>query len=127
MTNISAWYLRTAVLVVLGGMGLGLFMSARQDFTLAPVHAHINLIGWLSFFAIGLYYRAVPDAGASRLARIQFWALLIGILVMALSLSMLLTTGAAIWGPLTGLGGVLLILGMVLFAVTVFRTSGKAG
>jgi len=126
MPNISLWYLRTAVVVALLGMALGLYMASAEDFTLAPVHAHVNLIGWLSFFAIGLYYRAFPEAGRGRLAAIQFSTFLAGVLVMVVSLAMLLTTGNSFWGPFTGLGGVLLLIGMAMFAVTVFRTRATA-
>lgn len=122
MSNISVWYLRTAVTVALLGMTLGLFMAGTQDFELMPVHAHMNLIGWLSFFAIGLYYRVHPEAGRTRLAVVQFLVLFIGLLVMCASLAMLTITGNDDWGPLIGAGGILLAAGMLMFAATVFRT-----
>ena len=36
---------------------LGIAMAMRQDFTLAPAHAHLNLLGWVSMALYGLYYR----------------------------------------------------------------------
>ena len=48
------------VLFALTGMSLGTFMGMTQDFTFAPVHAHINLVGWVTHFLFGLYYRAEP-------------------------------------------------------------------
>ena len=48
------------ILFALIGMGLGTYMGITQDFLLAPVHAHINLVGWTTHFLFGLYYRGEP-------------------------------------------------------------------
>ena len=47
----------------------GIEMGVRQDFALAPAHAHLNLVGGVLLFVFGLYYRLVPGAGASALAK----------------------------------------------------------
>jgi uncharacterized membrane protein YgdD (TMEM256/DUF423 family) len=124
--NISSRFLRTAVVIVVIGMALGLYMALAEDHRLMPVHAHINVIGWLSFFAIGLYYRLFPHAAEGALPNVQYWLLLIGIVLMAISLGFLMTGGAMIWGPIAGLAGLLLIIGMILFAITIFRTAQSA-
>lgn len=46
------------ILFALTGMGLGTYMGISQDFLFAPVHAHINLVGWATHFLFGLYYRS---------------------------------------------------------------------
>ena len=120
MRDISSWFLRTGVTIVILGMGLGLYMAITEVHILMPVHAHMNVIGWLSFFVIGLYYRVQPEAAGGALPLAQYWFLLIGILLMMVSLSLLLTTGNAFWGPIAGLSGLLMLIGMLLFAVTVF-------
>ena len=33
-------------------------MGMNNDFTLAPAHAHNNLLGWVSMAIYGLYFRA---------------------------------------------------------------------
>ena len=43
-------------------MGIGIVMGTREDFTLAPVHAHINLLGWVTLALYGLYHRGVARA-----------------------------------------------------------------
>jgi uncharacterized membrane protein YgdD (TMEM256/DUF423 family) len=126
MSDISSRFLRTGVTIVVIGMALGLFMATKEDFRLMPVHAHLNVIGWLSFFAIGLYYRAFPAAAGGALPTLQYWLLLIGIVLMAVSLALLVLTGVGAWGMLTGLSGLLLIVGMILFAITVYRTPDRA-
>ena len=47
-------------------------MGSREDFALAPVHAHINLVGWASLALFGIVYRLYPAMGASRLAGLHF-------------------------------------------------------
>ena len=115
-------FFRTAAVMLVLGMCLGLYMAIRQDFTLMPVHAHINVVGGLLIFLIGLYYRAHPEAARGPLPKLQYWLFLAGILTMALSLGMLLSNGDPVWGPVIGASGILLLLAMLLFAVSVFRT-----
>ena len=66
-------WLKLAVIYLMMGVGLGIAMAAAEDFTLRPVHAHLNLLGWTTLALAGLIYSAYPDAGTSRLARIHFW------------------------------------------------------
>jgi cbb3-type cytochrome oxidase subunit 1 len=47
-------------------------MGIAHDFTLAPVHAHSNLVGWVSLALFGAIYRAFPELAVSRLARVHF-------------------------------------------------------
>ena len=46
-----------ASVTALAGMSLGIYMGIAQDHSLMPVHAHLNLIGWVTMFLMGLYYR----------------------------------------------------------------------
>jgi uncharacterized membrane protein YgdD (TMEM256/DUF423 family) len=125
-SGVSSWFLRTGAVIVVIGMALGLFMAMSEDHRMMPVHAHLNVIGWLSFFAIGLYYRVFPESSRGSLPVIQYWLLLIGIVVMAVALAMLMSGGGGVFGPIAGLGGLLLLIGMFLFAVTVFSRRQNA-
>ena len=62
---------RISVSLGLIGIILGIVMGIRQDFVLMPAHAHLNLLGFVTMFLSALYYRAVPEAAASGLARYQ--------------------------------------------------------
>ena len=53
------------ILCLLGGESLGLWMAAHQDFTLAPAHAHTNLVGWVTLSLYGLAHRSYPALSAS--------------------------------------------------------------
>lgn len=71
--NMSAWWLKLAVLYLLAGVGLGLFMAASHDHSMFPVHAHLNLLGWVSMALFGCFYRLWPAAASGRLAKVHFW------------------------------------------------------
>jgi len=45
MPRVSAAFFATGVICVLIGMGWGMYMGANENFTLAPAHAHLNLLG----------------------------------------------------------------------------------
>jgi len=66
-------YLFLASLCLIGGVYIGMRMGFRHDYTLVPVHVHLNLIGWTSLALFGLSYRAFPELGGTRLATIHFW------------------------------------------------------
>ena len=51
---------------LLVGMAFGIWMSATQDHSLAPAHAHLNLIGGVLLALFGAFYMLVPSAAGSR-------------------------------------------------------------
>jgi hypothetical protein len=75
---IGSLMMRVSVVILLVGMLAGIVMGIREDFTLQPAHAHLNLVGGVLLFLFGLYYRLVPQAAADRLAAIQGWFHVIG-------------------------------------------------
>lgn len=66
-------FLILAVFLLMCGITLGIVMGIRQDFELAPVHAHANLVGWVSMALFGLTYRAYPQLADRKLATVHFW------------------------------------------------------
>jgi hypothetical protein len=50
---------------------MGVWMGIAHDFTLAPAHAHLNLLGWVTLALYGQMHRAYPALAGSRLARVQ--------------------------------------------------------
>jgi hypothetical protein len=60
-----------SVVVLLVGMLAGIAMGIQQNFTLAPAHARLNLMGRVLLFLFGLYYRLVPAAATTTLAKVQ--------------------------------------------------------
>ena len=72
MKRIDIYFLLLAVILLIGGVGLGIFMAMNKDYQLAPVHAHVNLVGWVSLAIFGLTYRAFPRLKDTRLAGLHF-------------------------------------------------------
>lgn len=125
--NLSNVFLRLAVVFGLAGICLGAWMGGSGDHGLMGVHAHINLLGWVSMFLYGLFYRSAPEAGRGLLPTIHFCVAVAGFLIFMPSLAVVLA-GVTSLAPIAGIGlmvGPLLVLiGMILFAVIVFRATG---
>lgn len=82
--------LQLSLLYLLVGITIGIGMGATQDFTLRPVHAHVNLLGWTTLALAGLAYGVFPALAASRLAAVQFWLHNLSLPVMMVALSLVL-------------------------------------
>ena len=54
---------RVSVSLALVGIVLGIVMGIKQDFTLMPAHAHLNLLGFVTMFLSALYYRSRSRGG----------------------------------------------------------------
>jgi cbb3-type cytochrome oxidase subunit 1 len=121
--TMSTWMIRLAVVYFVVGIALGLQMAASNDFTLAPVHAHLNLLGWVSLAIFAGVYRIWPATERSRLARLHGWLYNIGLPFMMLGLGMLLrqAPNAAVF---LGGGGALVILGILCFVANVWMNTG---
>jgi hypothetical protein len=70
MSRLPVLFLATAALCLVVGVAMGIAMGIAHDFHLAPVHAHLNLLGWTSLALMGLTYRAYPALEANRLAAV---------------------------------------------------------
>ena len=111
-------FIRIAVVYLLIGACVGLGMGMAQQFTLAPVHAHLLLLGWASMALAGLIYHWYPTAGATILARIHFWVHNLALPVFMVSLGLLLTgTQAAM--PFVAGAATFMLVGLAVFAANV--------
>ena len=117
----STRFLKTAVVYFVLAIAVGIYMGATQDVTQRPVHAHLNLLGWVSMALFGLLYHAFPAAAATAFARWHFW-------IYQLTLPPLM---AAVWFvhagstaavPIAGALSVIMGIAIVLFAINVWRT-----
>ena len=127
MTRLSDYFLRLAVAFALMGVGLGYWMGMTHQFLLSPVHAHINLLGWVSMFLYGLFYRAMPAAAAGVLPKIHAALASLGLPLMMIGLTIQLLAIPSLMAavpPLMIAGPTMVVLGMAVFAVIVFRATG---
>lgn len=112
-------FIKIAVLYLVLGVSLGLYMGMTTKFTLTPVHAHLNLLGWASLALCGLVYHAYPAAAETRLARIHFWVHNLGLPPLLLSLALMLSGNAAL-EPVVGIFSMVVALGILLFVINVW-------
>lgn len=111
-----------SVVILLFGMLAGIAMGIQQNFLLAPAHAHLNLIGGLLLFLFGLYYRLIPAAGNTTLARVQGWLHMTGAILFPAGVAVVLTKGTSFEAvPIAG--SLVVVAAMALFVVIVFRSS----
>lgn len=123
--DIPGFCFLVASLTVVLGMSLGIYMGIAQDRLLAPVHVHMNVIGWLGIFMIGLYYR-IHSTTRGTLVVLQAGGMAAGHVLMTGGFAaLLLGEGAAF--VIAVCGAVLLLASMILFLVIVARTALAAG
>lgn len=117
-------WLKLAILYLVLGVVMGIAMGASRDFTLMPVHAHVNLLGWATMALAGLVYTVFPAAGGSRLAKVHFWLANISMPVMVVALSMVLLGNHAV-EPVLALSEILAAAGVAAFALNLFLNLGR--
>ena len=114
------WFLRLAGIYFLIGVGFGYVMSITENFALMPVHAHVNLLGWVSMAVFGLIYFVRPDAATTRLAKTHFVLYNVGLPIMLVALGFFLT-GTKSVGPVIGVGATMVIIAILCFVTNLFR------
>ena len=88
MPRVSAAFFAMGVVCVLCGMVWGMQMGASESFTMAPVHAHLNLLGWVTMALFGTFYTLTQATMSVRLAWINFIVSALGVAVMIPSLAL---------------------------------------
>ena len=125
MSKITVWFIRCAIIYFLLAILLGIHMSMNSAiYPWIPIHAHFNLLGWMSMMIYGVGYHILPRFSgkplfSDALANAQLWLSNIGLIGMA-----------AGWFVKShgGTNTVLLVfslleaLSVVFFAVNMFKT-----
>jgi hypothetical protein len=120
--SVASLFLRTAVLIGIAGIVLGIFMGINQDFRLAHMHAHLNLLGWVSLFLFGGFYHVVPGAAAGRLAKVHYFLQVIGLAVFMTGLVGIALDWQMDMVPFAAGGSLLVLAGFLTFGWIGFRT-----
>jgi hypothetical protein len=114
MKHIDRLYIVIGALYLVLGMLLGIVMGIRQDFLLAPVHAHMNLVGFAAHCILGLVYRAWPELKQGAIAAIQFWLFVVGAPLFMVGIAVAIKTNNV---ALAIVGSMLVTLGSLLFLI----------
>lgn len=116
MNKAAAVCWTAAALFATGGMAYGIMMAASGDHTLAPAHAHNNLIGWVTLALYGTFYALVPRAAEGWTARIQIALAIMGTLIIVPGIARTLRHQGE---TLAQIGSLVTIAAMILFVVIV--------
>jgi len=117
----SARFFKVAAVYFVIAIILGIVMGIRHDFSLASVHAHLNLLGWVSMALFGTIYHLYPATGSSKLATIHFWLHNLGVPVMQGGITLVMLTESSVFTAFAIIGSLVVVLGGILFAVNVFK------
>ncbi|MFC4408810.1 hypothetical protein ACFOZY_00030 [Chungangia koreensis] len=69
--------IRIAAIFGLIGTILGSHMAGSGSYAFRPIHAHILLVGWLSMFAWGVFYR-LYTVKYKKLVNLHGWTAILG-------------------------------------------------
>jgi len=121
--SFSKSFLILGALYLLVGLSFGIFMGATQEFDLAPVHAHINLVGFTLMTLFGIVYRIIPGLAETTLAKVHFWLFQIGAFFLLVLLFALLSRMGpeATLGPIMAVAEVVVLASIVAFLVNLWQ------
>lgn len=123
--QISRNFMVIGAVFLLSGIGLGMYMAGSGDTALAPLHAHINLLGFTLMTVFGLVYRVIPAMAATGLARAHFWLHVAGSVMLLVMLALLLTGRITEAGmaPVAPFAELLVLFGVVTFGWNLWRNA----
>ncbi len=116
--TLPALWTRIAVIYFVVAVGLGVFMGASGDHSLFPLHAHLNLLGWVSMSLFGLLGKNFPGIASNRLAKLHFWIYNASLPAMAVALFGVLKGHSAL-EPVLGIISITTATAIVLFVINV--------
>ena len=113
------------------GVTLGLAMAIEPRWVVyRPAHAHLNVLGFVTFMIYGVAYHVIPRftgrvLHSRRLAWVHLWSSVAGLGGMVAGF-LLLPSGAGIGRMVLATGGLLSAVGAYAFIYNVGRTLGAA-
>ena len=84
MRNIDRIFILTGALFAVFGLCLGLWMVAVNNFAYSKIHAHVNLLGWVTLAIYGIVYKLYPVMKDSSLALSHLVCSVAGVIFMNL-------------------------------------------
>ncbi|MEZ5850820.1 MAG: hypothetical protein R3D68_09275 [Hyphomicrobiaceae bacterium] len=89
MIGAARGFLTAGIAYGILGILVGLHMAVGHDHGQRPTHAHILVIGWVSFFLFGLFYLHFGDAVRRWLTILHFWLAQLAMLGLTVGLWLL--------------------------------------
>jgi hypothetical protein len=115
MNKFAKGFLISAIVYGFLGMLLGLEMAISNNHAQRPTHAHIMVIGWLSFFVFGFFYSQFGKAMSHALSLVHFWMAQCGLIGIILGL-LLIYSGKNQYEPIAAVSSIAYALSFLVFA-----------
>ena len=123
MPHLARLWLRAATVYFALACLFGLIIGIAQKFELATVHAHINLLGWVSMALIGILHAVVPDLRTAK-SDLSFWVYQLSFPAFMISMF-----GTLLHNPVAEIAiritATLMVVSVIWIAATVYRAVGK--
>ncbi|MFO1091355.1 MAG: hypothetical protein U1E46_17415 [Hyphomicrobiales bacterium] len=116
MIGVARTFLIASILFGLAGMLIGLMMGISGDHSVMPAHAHVMVLGWLSFAVFAVLYHLFPAAARSLWAKLHCGLALVSAAVMFVAVY-LIHGGIAQVDALAGISSIAYAVSFVLFAI----------
>jgi hypothetical protein len=116
----SSLSFQAAVLFAIAGMVWGIVMAISEDHSAMPAHAHLNLLGWVSLFLMGVFYHLHPALDRSWTAMVQVGGWIVATVILTVGVG-LVHTGHPVGDPIAAVGALVTLTDMLLFGWLVFR------
>ena len=115
MNKVAKGFFIGAIIYGILGMLLGLEMAISNNHAQRPTHAHIMVVGWLSFFVFGFFYSQFGKAMSRALSLVHFWMAQGGLIGMILGL-LLIYSGKNQYEPIAAVSSIAYALSFLVFA-----------
>jgi cbb3-type cytochrome oxidase subunit 1 len=115
MNGIARGFLISAITYGVLGMLLGLHMGITHNHGQMPTHAHIMVIGWVSFFLFGIYYLQFGKITSRALSLVHFWTAQAAFVALASGL-WLIYSGRNQFEPVAAISSTAYALSFLVFA-----------
>lgn len=117
-TSLSIVWVRIAVIYFVVAVAMGIFMGVSGDHSLYPLHAHLNLLGWVSMALFGLLGKAFANIADNLLAKLHFWIYNIALPIMVFALFNVLRGNVGM-EPVLGMASAGTGIAIALFAANI--------
>jgi hypothetical protein len=115
MNSIAKRFFFSSIFYGLLGMLLGLEMAITNNHGQMPTHAHIMVVGWVSFSLFGFYYLQFGKAAPRGLSQLHFWMAQCALVGMVIGL-WLVYSGKTQYEPIAAVSAITYALSFLVFA-----------